>query len=277
MLRILSNVAIGGVPSLFYPGNIGKDLVQSRQAQLDEMRARTEHMDALTKQMSEMVTLPNGMSMPYGMAVKLYPAYIQAASREKVADKNIASREGLAYDRNAVIAARQGLKYDDQGNLVPMSREEMPPSLRSRMELNDAHENWLAARKELADAQASRDAQRIGIAQQRADTADENLKQRQREFEVATYGTDNGIAVPGGAKDAAGNPIGAKSPEARKQANGNYDLAANAEMIASQFAIPKYNTQEDALNALDQHMRAHPEIQKYWPAARKSLQSRKRY
>jgi hypothetical protein len=115
--------------------------------------------------------------------------------------------------------AKVGMKPDpdNPGNYIRMSPEEMPAGVQSRVELNDAHENYYKAQGALATAKASGDQQRIKIAQQNATTAANTLNLKQRQFSVNTYGTDQGEAVPGGASDASGNPIGSTSPGAKIQ------------------------------------------------------------
>lgn len=63
--------------------------------QANENVARTGLLNEQQAQMGQMVTLPNGIQMPYSIAVKAFPAMIGAQSRETVADKNNATKKEI--------------------------------------------------------------------------------------------------------------------------------------------------------------------------------------
>lgn len=121
--RMLSNFMIGGVPALAYGGDIQGEARQRAQMQLQSQAIQNQHIQALTNATNtqtqlanSMVTLPNGITMPYGAAVKAFPQIFAAQSRENVANINANSRENIARMNQG-----QGVPVDETvANLVGM-------------------------------------------------------------------------------------------------------------------------------------------------------------
>ena len=65
---------------------------QATQAQAEEAAGRGAEAQARANQMGQMITLPNGVTMPYGIAQKLYPALVQAQGRTQSAQIGAGAR-----------------------------------------------------------------------------------------------------------------------------------------------------------------------------------------
>lgn len=66
---------------------------QAQQAQMDQEQAKTAQTRAQTEQMGQMVTLPNGMTVPFQLAQKMAPALFGAQGRVEAA--NVAGQAGI--------------------------------------------------------------------------------------------------------------------------------------------------------------------------------------
>jgi hypothetical protein len=105
--------------------------------------------------------------------------------------KNVAELEKnqLTQQKNTATEREHGLKRDDQGNLVPLSYEEMPPEQQAQFDLRRAQQDAATARAELdrskndPNSPAFKLAQgRLAVAQQNAATALQRLGLSAREF-----------------------------------------------------------------------------------------------
>ncbi len=128
---------------------------------------------------------------------------------------------GYHNNSDAASLAKSGFKRDPQGNIVPMTEEDLPLPVRSKMareagqmELDKASKEYKLAATQYALTRSQSDSARLGMAAQRLLIAKQNADRKDREFEVSTYGTDNGTVVPGALAQANENgtytPIGSR-------------------------------------------------------------------
>lgn len=202
-------------------------------------KANLAHTQAATEQMKSQVTLPNGLTVPFALAQKLYPAELAEMGKDKRNQANIDSRESIAGDKNAIALRKQGLKLDANGKQVPLGRDEMSETEQATLDLKQSQQDAAAARAEL-DRQKNDPTSpaykaamgRLQVAQKNADTAASRLGLAKDTFNANYFGTGpNGQALPGAPTDENGNPIGprvanAGKPSADRLKRG--DLAANA-------------------------------------------------
>lgn len=125
--------------------------------------------------------------------------------------------QGARYDQQTdAQLALHGYKRNAQGAIVPMSYQELSPTLQSvedlkqsQSELADANKAYAEAKAKNLPLQMQMAERRIQIAQQNAQTAIRNLQLRGAEYNMHAFGTDaNGNALPGVLYDATGQPIG---------------------------------------------------------------------
>ena len=145
-------------------------------------------------------------------------ALIAASTQQRVLGR-MDVQAGARKQQADAAMLKQGMKPDpdNPGQYVKMDPSEYPPQLASQIQRNDAVEQYQQAHAEWMQARASGEPKRIQQAQARLNQAQQNYQLRNQQFERDTFGTVGGQAVPGGATDAQGNPIGSTSPGARRQ------------------------------------------------------------
>lgn len=215
---------------------------QQQQA-IQKGAADVAHTKAVTNQLQSEVTLPNGLTVPFAMAQKLYPTLLTEQGKNTRNTANLDSKESIAGDKNALAMRKQGLKpnpNDPTGSPVPIGYDEMSPS-------EQAHYDLLQSQKDATDARADLERSkndvnspsyklalgRLQTAQKNANTAVGRLGLSKDTFNANFFGTGpDGQALPGAPIDeATGKPIGprvansGKTPAERLKRG---DLAANA-------------------------------------------------
>src|SRR6266568_2692966 len=85
---------------------------QAQQSQIALQQAEAEQKQAQTAQMGQMITLPNGVTMPYGLAQKVYPAMVAGAAKVQAAgvQKQFLSTPFGIYDTKAQKYIEGGMK-----------------------------------------------------------------------------------------------------------------------------------------------------------------------
>lgn len=202
-------------------------------------KANLAHTQAATEQMKTQVTLPNGLTVPFALAQKLYPAELAEMGKDKRNQANLDSRESIAVDKNALALRKQGLKLDATGKQVPLTRDEMSETEQAHLDLTQSQQDAAAARAEMERAandptspkyQAAM--MRYKVAQQNATTAAGRLGLAKDTFNANYFGTGpDGQALPGATTDENGKPVGPRMANAAKVPADRLkrgDLADNA-------------------------------------------------
>jgi hypothetical protein len=208
-----------------------------------EKKAQIAHTQAATDQMKTQVTLPNGLTVPFALAQKLYPTIFTEQGKNARNAANIDSREGIAADKNALALRKQGLKPNPDnpnGQPVPVGRDEMSDTEQAALDLKQAQQDAATAKAELDRSKndptspAYKAAMgRLAVAQRNADTAAGRLGIENKKYLADYFGTDaEGNALPGAQIDeATGKPVGPRMANAGKVPADRLkrgDLAANA-------------------------------------------------
>lgn len=107
------------------------------------------------------------------------------------------ARNTANASREAADLRKHGLKKDEQGNVVPISEEEMTPAELDAHHLSEARHEYIEAQKGLAEARRTNMPEQLAMAQRRLDTASGNLSMRQKEFQLRAGGQPEGEALPG--------------------------------------------------------------------------------
>lgn len=206
---------------------------------LAEKQAGVAHTQAATEQLKSQVTLPNGLTVPFALAQKLYPAELAEMGKNDRNKANIDSRESIAGDKNALALRSKGLKLDANGKQVPLSRDEMSETEQAHLDLVKSQQDAAAARAEMDRAANDPNSpkykaamMRYNVAQQNASTAAGRLGLAKDTFNANYFGTGpNGEALPGATVDDQGRPIGPRMANAAKVPADRLkrgDLASNA-------------------------------------------------
>jgi hypothetical protein len=210
------------------------------EADLAISKANLAHTQAATDQMKTQVTLPNGLTVPFALAQKLYPAELAEMGKNSRNQANLDSRESIAGDKNAIALRAKGLKANPAGGApVPLTRDEMSETEQATLDLKQSQQEATAARAELdrnknnPDSPAYKAAMgRLAVAQKNSQTAAGRLGLEKQKYSADYLGLDaQGNALPGAQTDEQGRPIGprmanANNPSADRTRRG--DLAANA-------------------------------------------------
>jgi hypothetical protein len=157
------------------------------------------------------------------------------------------SDQGQHYDdqdqhwgnADSATLAAHGYKRDAQGNAVPMSYQEMSPTLQatedlkaSQAELADAAKSYKDAQTKNLPLQMQFAAQRIRTAQINAQTAIGRLGVETKNYAMHAYGTDgNGNELPGVLHDENGNPIGSTQAANARPTGTQRDAAGRADSM----------------------------------------------
>lgn len=213
-----------------------------RALDLKQAQATVAHTTAATDQMKSQVTLPNGLTVPFALAQKLYPTLLTEQGKNTRNSASIDSRESIAGDKNTIAMRKQGLKpnpNDPNGAPVPIGYDDMSPS-------EQAHYDLLQSQKDATDARAALDKSkndpnspayqaaigRLRVAQQNANTALGRLGLEKDKYKADYFGTDaQGNALPGATIDDQGRPVGPRLANAAKIPADRLkrgDLASNA-------------------------------------------------
>jgi hypothetical protein len=183
--------------------------VMESNAKIENLRAEAARNQALVQQMGQMVMLPNGTQMPYGVALKVAPELIKGQVKTDIAgQQNDTKLLGLGMRRNA-----------QTGELEQIPQNELPPTVAANLRKSQADSLYKDAQTKyqqaLLDFQSAPNqiklkalqmqAQRVQALQSIAQSAVERTK-------ADLYGTDlQGNALPGAPTDYDGNPIGLKT------------------------------------------------------------------
>lgn len=222
-----------------------------------QAKANLEHVQATTEQLKSQVTLPNGLTVPFALAQKLYPTLLTEQGKDTRNTQNVNSRESMAADRNAIALRKQGLKIDPAtGKQVPLSRDEMSESEQATLDLKQSQQDAAAARAELdrqkndPNSPAYKAAMgRLQVAAKNAQTAASRLGLARDTFNANYFGTGpTGEALPGAALTDNGTPVGVRVSNVTKPTNATRSKAEQAGVIKQQG--------EDILRQID----ANPEL-----------------
>lgn len=119
--------------------------------------------------------------------------------------------------KNTQTARQHGLKYDDQGNLVPVSYEEMTPAEQAQTDLRTSQSDLADARAALARAQSDPNSPAYRLALARIATAQRNAdaaQLRANAYALNAYGANYGTDVAGnplqGATELGGRTVGSR-------------------------------------------------------------------
>lgn len=252
LLRVALNAGEGGLVGSQY-ANAGQGFEAGKQATdpirkkmedaaLAEKQAAVGHTQAATEQMKTQVTLPNGLTVPFALAQKLYPAELAEMGKDKRNQANIDSRESIAGDKNALALRKQGLKIDANGKQIPLTRDEMSETEQATLDLKQSQQDAAAARAELdrnknnPNSPAYKAAMgRLAVAQRNADTAAGRLGLAKDTFNANYFGTGpDGQALPGAALTENGAPVGVRVSNVTKPTNATRSKAEQAGVIKQQ-------------------------------------------
>lgn len=143
----------------------------------------------------------------------------------------------------------KGLKRDAQGNLIPLTREELGPteladldSKQSLADLRKAQTDLAEATEALRKAQANPNSpayklavERLNVSKQNAQTAAARLGLSQDTFEMRAFGTNNGQALPGAMITEEGQPVGTSlqqnvRPTGQERNKGDMAISAHDQL-----------------------------------------------
>lgn len=210
------------------------------EAELATSKATLAHTQAATEQMKTQVTLPNGLTVPFALAQKLYPAELAEMGKNSRSQAALDSKESIAGDKNAVALRKQGLKLDATGKQVPLTRDEMSETEQAHLDLTQSQQEAAAAKAELDRNKNNPDSPaykaafgRLEIAAKNANTAAGRLGLAKDTFNANYFGTGpDGQALPGATTDEkTGKPVGPRMANAAKVPADRLkrgDLASNA-------------------------------------------------
>lgn len=229
-----------------------------------------QHTAATIEQMKSQVTLPNGLTVPFALAQRLYPQYMKdiAAgkrnsdnidSREGIAADNINSKEGIAAAKNVMALRAKGLKpnpTNPDGPPVALSRDEMSENEQATLDLKQSQSDAADARADLdrqkndPNSAAYKAAMgRLQVANKNAQTAAGRLGLAKDTFNANYFGTGpDGQALPGVPLTDNDTPIGVRVANITKPTNATRSKAEQATVIKQQG--------EDILKQID----ANPDI-----------------
>lgn len=225
-------------------------------AALAEKQASTAHQVAATDQMKSQVTI-NGVTMPFALALKYYPAQMKEMGLDKRNQANIDSRESIAGDKNALALRKQGLKIDPTtGKQVPLTRDEMSETEQAHLDLTQSQQDAAAARAEMERAANDPNSpkykaamMRYNVALQNASTAAGRLGLAKDTFNANYFGTGpTGEALPGAPLTENGTPVGIRTANVTKPTNSTRSKAEQAQIVKAQGA--------DLIQQID----AHPDL-----------------
>jgi hypothetical protein len=159
-------------------------------------------------------------------------------AEEKIEAAEIKARMG---DQQALF--KGGAKRLDNGDVVPLTYEELPADSQAKIDLNNAKANYQDAFAEYRKYQADPNGPQAKALEEkmkseaiRAGAAAGNLGLNKKKFMADYYGTDeNGVALPGVERDEQGNPIGpkvAKGNETTSMRLNKADLSQNVQLNA---------------------------------------------
>lgn len=215
---------------------------QKKKEELEQAtgKANLAHTQAATKQLESQVTLPNGLTVPFALAQKLYPTELAEMGKDKRNQANIDSRESLAGDKNAISLRKQGLKLDANGKQVPLGRDEMSETEQAHLDLQQSQQEAASAKAAVDRAKNDPNSPaykaaigRLQVAQKNAATAAGRLGLAKDTFNANYFGTGpTGEALPGATTDEkTGLPVGPRMANAAKIPADRLkrgDLASNA-------------------------------------------------
>jgi hypothetical protein len=253
LLRVALNAGEGGLVGSQY-ANAGQGFEAGKQATdpihkkmedaaLAEKQAAVGHTQAATEQMKTQVTLPNGLTVPFALAQKLYPAELAEMGKNSRNQANIDSREGMASDRNAIALRAKGLKPNPAGGSpIPLTRDEMSETEQATLDLKQSQQDAAAARAEVdrnknnPNSPAYKAAMgRLQVAAKNVETAAGRLGLAKDTFNANYLGTGpDGQALPGAALTENGTPVGVRVSNVTKPTNATRSKAEQAGVIKQQ-------------------------------------------
>jgi len=211
------------------------------QATLAEKQAGTAHTKAATEQMSSQVTLPNGLTVPFALASKLYPTLTTEQGKNTRAQAALDSKESIQAGKDAIALRSKGLKPNPNGGApIPLTRDEMSETEQASLDLKQSQQDAASARAELdrqkndPNSAAYKAAMgRLQVAAKNAQTAAGRLGLAKDTFNANYFGIGpTGAALSGAQIDEkTGQPIGPRMANAGKVSADRLkrgDLAANA-------------------------------------------------
>lgn len=199
--------------------------------------ARNEEMRNLEKEQSE--TGLQGAQTANTEANTEYTKQKPAIEQTRIQQKN-----NLASDKNAAQLAKSGYKLDENGDITPMSYEEMSPAQQSTYDLKNSQQQLADSTETLREAQAEVErakndpnspaykiaVSRLGVAQQNANAAGIRAQAYMGRYLQSAFNTDlHGNYLPGAPQieNEAGNVT--------TVGTGNANQASKAQSSAAQF------------------------------------------
>ena len=220
----------------------GFQAAQELPIQIATEKANLAHTQAATRQMESQVTLPNGLTVPFALAQRLYPTLLTEQGKNTRAQNALDSKESIANAQNAAALRAKGLKPnpdDPNGEPVPLDYDELTPAEQGKIDLAKAQKDAADAKTQLDKFRSDPNspqyqlaAKRLQIAAQNAATGAGKLGLDRNKYLADYFGMDaNGNALPGAVRDENGNPIGPRMANATKPSADRLkrgDLANNA-------------------------------------------------
>lgn len=245
LLKVALNAGEGGLAGSQY-ANAGQGFMaaheltdpirkQTEDAVLAEKKAATAHTQAATQQMGSQVTLPNGLTVPFALAQKLYPTLLTEQGKDNRQQKQLDSKESIAL-RN------KGLKLDENGKQVPIPYDELTPGEQAKIDLQQSQQDYAAARAQYEKTKGDPSSQAFQLAMEKMKTARMNaqtavgrLQLGKLKYQGDYLGTGaDGNALPNAPADDNGNPIGLKTAQITKPTNATRSKAEQAKVIKDQ-------------------------------------------
>jgi hypothetical protein len=166
-----------------------------------------------------------------------------AKAQPELAEAKIEAAEFKARMGDQQALFKGGAKRLDNGDVVPLTYEELPADSQAKIDLNNAKANYQDAFAEYRKYQADPNGPQAKALEEkmkseaiRAGAAAGNLGLNKKKFMADYYGTDeNGVALPGVERDEQGNPIGpkvAKGNETTSMRLNKADLSQNVQLNA---------------------------------------------
>jgi hypothetical protein len=198
-------------------------------------KANLAHMQAATDQMKTQVTLPNGLTVPFALAQKLYPTLMTEQGKDTRQQKTLDSKESIAL-RN------KGLKLDENGKQVPIPYDELTPGEQGKIDLQQSQQEYAAARAQYEKTKGDPRSQAFQLAMERMKTARMNaqtaigrLQLGNLKYKGDYLGTDaNDNALPGIPLTENGTPVGIHTANITKPTSSTRAKAEQGGVIESQ-------------------------------------------
>jgi hypothetical protein len=135
----------------------------------------------------------------------------------------------------------KGFTYDDEGNIIPVRREDLSPREQAELDLKESSNDLATARTEVERLKNNPDSLQYQLAvkkleaqKERTGVALQRLGLSKDIFERETFGTVGGKGIPGGPVDEGGKPIGLKGFMATRPTSAARSKAEQGQVVVEE-------------------------------------------